>query len=301
MLLPPFLKPNDTVAIVAPAGKPDRDLLEAGILFLKSWGLNIIIGKHVYSQAHGYLAGTDAERLEDVQTMLNRDDIAAIFCARGGYGCSRIVDQIDLSACIKNPTWVIGFSDITAIHLKLHKAGIASIHGEVPVHFAKAPYKESVQQLKNLLFGKVDNIIAAAHTSQINGIATGELIGGNLSLLVDALRTKTEPDTTGKILLLEEVDEFQYKIDRMLTQLLRAGKLQELAGLVIAQFTSIKDTRMPFNESVMDIVLQKTKDFGYPIAFDFPVGHVPENKSWIHGANAKLIVEEQGCSLQTLV
>jgi muramoyltetrapeptide carboxypeptidase len=297
MLLPPFLKPNDTVAIVAPAGKPDKDLLQAGIEVLTSWGLLVELGRHVYSQSHGYMAGTDAERLEDLQSMINRKDIAAIFCARGGYGCSRIVDQLNFSDWKKHPKWLIGFSDITALHLKLYKEGIASIHGEVPVHFATEPYAAAVAQLKDLLFGKVQAIQSSAHPLQIKGIAEGELIGGNLSLIVDALGTATAPDTTGKILLIEEIDEYFYKVDRMLTQLLRAGKLENLSGLIIGQFSAMKDTKQAFNESVSEMIIQKAGHFAYPIAFDFPVGHEPYNQSWLYGVNAQLEVTENGAIL----
>jgi len=297
MLLPAFLKPNDTVAIVAPAGKPDQDLLEAGIKVLTSWGLQVECGQHVYSQSHGYMAGTDAERLDDLQSMLDRKDIAAILCARGGYGCSRIVDQLNLNACKKHPKWLIGFSDITALHLKLYKEGIASIHGEVPVHFAREPYATAVAQLKDLLFGKVQAIQSSAHPLQIKGTAKGELMGGNLSLLVDALGTATAPDTQGKILVIEEIDEYFYKVDRMLTQLLRAGKLENLSGLIIGQFSAMKDTKQAFNESVAEIVIQKAGHFAYPIAFDFPVGHEPFNQSWLHGVNAQLEVSEKGAVL----
>ena len=297
MLLPSFLRPNDKVAIVAPAGKPDKDLLEAGIIVLTSWGLHVEYGKHVYSQSHGYMAGTDAERIEDLQHMLDRKDIAAVFCARGGYGCSRIVDQLNLSACKKSPKWVIGFSDITALHLKLYKEGIASIHGEVPVHFAREPYAAAIAQLEDLLFGKVLAVQSSAYPLQIKGKANGELIGGNLSLLVDTFGTATEPDTKGKILVIEEIDEYFYKVDRMLTQLLRAGKLEHLSGLIIGQFSAMKDTKQAFNESVAEMVIQKAGHFGYPIAFDFPVGHEPFNHSWLHGVIAQLEVTETGAVL----
>lgn len=301
MIIPRFLKADDKVAIVAPAGKPDKDLLEAGIRALEAWGLQVSVGNNVYSRSHGYLAGSDAERLVDLQQMLDSEDVAAVFCARGGYGCSRIVDQLDLSKSMNKPKWLVGYSDITALHLKFNKTGIASIHGEVPVHFSREPYADAVWQLQQLLFGKWASIQSKATAKQIPGNVTAEVIGGNLSLMIDALGTTTDPDTTKKILILEEVDEYYYKVDRMLNHLLRAGKLSKLAGLVIGQFSAIKDTRQAFNESVEDIVLQKCAKFGYPIAFNFPVGHEPFNQSWIHGAKANLVVDDKIAELNYLL
>lgn len=296
MIIPPALKVNDTVAIVAPAGKPDQDLLEAGIAVLQLWGLHVRRGKNIYSQSHGYMAGTDAERLQDLQDMLNDEQISAVFCARGGYGCSRIADELDLNKCLHHPKWLIGYSDITALHLKFLKAGLASIHGEVPVHFARASYAQGVNQLKALLFGESAEIKSAVHQLQRNGFAQGNLVGGNLSLLVDALGTKTDFDSKGKVLVLEEIDEYYYKVDRMLTQLLRAGKLDNLAGLVIGQFSSMKDTKQAFNESVAEIVMHKVSPFTYPVAFNFPIGHEPFNLSWIHGARVALNVNAEGAA-----
>jgi len=295
---PIFLKEGDTVGVVAPAGKFPKESLDRAMDTLQSWGFQIVMGKNILSTSHTYFSGSDDERLLDLQEMLNRDDVRAVFCARGGYGTTRILDRIDFSAFLRNPKWIVGFSDITALHLKLHQLGIESVHGPMSLHFFKPEYKNSVHRLKNLLQGIEERIVTPANAMNRFGVGTGEVIGGNLSLLADALGTLTSPDTSNKILIIEEVGEYKYKIDRMLTQLKRAGKLDQLSALVIGHMTDIKDADPGFGESIEEIVMSKVMEYTYPVAFNFPSGHEAPNFPWRHGAQGHLSVSDEGAALR---
>lgn len=292
------LKEGQTIGIVAPARKVDEEQLLKGCEVIKSWGLKVQMGKHCFEKDNAYLAAPDESRIEDFQYMLDNPSIDAIFCARGGYGTTRIIDQLDFKTFLKKPKWIVGFSDITALHLKLYQLGIESIHGCMPLQFAKPGYEASVNSLKKILFSEGPTLLEA-EPNKLNRVGQGEgsVLGGNLSLVIDSLGTSTEPQTAGCILVLEEIDELLYKIDRMFTQLLRAGKLSQLAGLVIGHMTDLKDTSLPFSQSVEEIVMNKVGRFNYPVAFNFPVGHNVPNLSWRHGGKATLSITKEGSKL----
>jgi muramoyltetrapeptide carboxypeptidase len=298
MITPPLLKPGDKIAIIAPSRKIFPEHLEKAIEVFEDWGLRVVIGKHVFSNSHSYLAGTDEERLHDFQTFINDKTISAIICGRGGYGSTRIIDALNFSALRKNPKWIIGFSDITAIHTALLKEGIKSIHGIMPILFSKADSAESVQSIGKILFKGECRIESLSSSFNRNGRAVGPVVGGNLSLIADSLGTSTEVETNEKILLLEEIDEYRYKLDRMMTQLRRAGKLAGLSGLIIGHMTDIKDSDLNFGESFEEIILNAVADFGYPVAFKFPSGHENPNLAWIHGGLASFTVSETGTTLE---
>jgi len=298
MIRPPSLRAGDTVTIVAPARKLTVQDLSVAVGKLESWGLRVVLPNNIGSQKHSYLAGTDAERLEDFQQAINDVNIKAIICARGGYGSTRIIDQLDFTPLIQYPKWVVGFSDITAIHLALLRRGVESIHGTMPVLFAKADGASSFSSLKDVLFGSDVVLTAKKNDYNRRGSGRGEVVGGNLSLIVDSFGTSSEPDFLGKILVVEEIDEYFYKIDRMFTQLKRSGKLRELAGLMIGHFTDIKDSTLPFGECVEEIVLNAVAGYQYPIAFGFPTGHENPNLAWRHGGIGSLVVNEDGSSLE---
>lgn len=297
MIQPPFLKNGDTIGIPAPGRKLSPEVIEAAAGIIKSYGFHVRIGKNIFSTSHSYLSGSDSERLADLQEMLNDDSIQAILCARGGYGTTRILDQLDFRAFLKNPKWVCGFSDITALHLKLQKMRIQSIHSSMPVVFPKPETKSSIESLFALLGGRPMGVETEGNSHNKIGSASGQLIGGNLSLIVDSLGTSTEIDTKSKILVLEEVDEFVYRIDRMFVQLKRAGKLTELAGLVIGHFTDIKETELNFGEPVLGIIHNYVKEYTYPVGFNFPVGHENPNIAWVQGAVGELNVTKQKSTL----
>lgn len=297
MFFPNQLKTGDRVGILAPARKINRTDVEFAANVISSWGLSVVLSKNLYSTHHSYLSGNDAERIDDLQNMIDDPAIRCIICARGGYGSTRIIDRIDYSSLQKNPKWFVGFSDITAIHLKLFKHKIVSVHGTMPILFSKPDSTSSVESLRKLLLEGECKIEAPAFELNRSGETMGKVIGGNLSLIVDSLGTLTEPDTNNTILLLEEIDEYLYKVDRMITHLKRAGKLENLKGLIVGHMTDIKDTELSFGERVEEIILNAVKHFNYPVAFLFPSGHENPNYAWLHGADAKLFVTSSGAVL----
>jgi muramoyltetrapeptide carboxypeptidase len=296
MIRPAFLRQGDTVSIVASGRKLDKKSIDAATAVIKSWGLNVKLSKNLFSEKHNYLSGSDAERLSDLQETLDDHSLKAIICARGGYGTTRILDQLDFKNFAKAPKWICGFSDITALHLKLQTLNVQSIHGTMPVQFSNSAYHVSAEQLRGVLFGESVTLTATSNHNR-SGKIEGELIGGNLSLLAESLGTSSELQTDNKILILEEVGEYVYRLDRLLVQLKRAGKLDNLSGLVIGHMTDIKEGELPFGEGVEQLVLQHTKDFNYPVAFNFPTGHDNPNLSWIEGAHAKLVVTASQATL----
>lgn len=294
MVIPPLLKKSDKIGIVAPARKVVAGDLEFAVRLFNSWGLQVELSKNIFSNHHSYHAGSTGERSADLQSMIHNPDIRAIISARGGYGTTQILDDIDLSPLQKDPKWIIGFSDITALHLALVQKGIASIHGAMPILFTKPNAGESMESLGRLLMKGQCQIGAGPTRFNRLGEADGMMIGGNLSLLVDALGTPTEPDTNEKILFIEEVDEYLYKVDRMMTQLRRAGKLKRLRALVVGYMTDLKDSELTYGELVQQIVLKAVESYDYPVAFHIPAGHDNPNHAWIHGGVATLSVTGNG-------
>lgn len=296
MVRPSLLKPGDTIAIVAPGKKiKEEDVQLAKKTFL-SWGLRVELPDNIFSANHPYLAGSDDERTHDFQSALDNSAVRCIVCARGGYGTTRILDNLDLSVLEKDPKWIVGFSDITSLHLKLSSMGIESIHGTMPVMFQKPDSVSSVESLRKILLNGSDIIETSQSHWNRTGVAQGRLVGGNLSLIVDSIGTDSEIDANGKILIIEEIDEYLYKIDRMLTQLKRAGKIERLSGLIVGHMSGIVDVE-GFGESVEQIIHFAVKDHKFPVAFGFPSGHVNPNLAWIHGAESTLTVTPQGSFL----
>jgi muramoyltetrapeptide carboxypeptidase len=301
MIKPPLLHAGDLVAITAPARKVSQSDLTAALAILKSWDLNVILSQNLFSGAHSYLAGTDNERLYDLDVLINNPEVKSIFCARGGYGSTRIIDQIKISSLIKNPKWIIGFSDITAIHLALLHNDIMSIHATMPLLFSEVDSsKTSVESLRSTLFEGSVSINTSPNSSNRRGSGVGKVVGGNLSLVVDSLSTPSEIETDQSILVIEEIDEYFYRIDRMMTHLKRAGKLDNLAGLIVGHMTDIKESTLQFGESVEEIVLNKVKEFNYPVVFRFPSGHENPNLAWIQGETCRLTVDDKSVSLISL-
>ncbi len=291
MIRPGRLRPGDTIGIVAPARKVSREQIDSALQEFESWGLRVILGDHVFSSAHSYLSGTDEERLADLQSAIDNPGIKAIISARGGYGSGRIIDQIDFSPMKQNPRWLIGFSDITAVHLRLLREGLMSIHGTMPILFGKPDSHDSIESLRQLLFDDRSSVSFNSAPHNRTGKSSGRLIGGNLSLIIDSMGTPYELHTEGNILVIEEIDEYYYRLDRMLNHLKRAGKLSGLNGLVIGHMTDIKESELPFNESVEQMISRVVKEYNYPVAFKFPSGHENPNLAWIHGEYYELHVD----------
>lgn len=300
MIVPSPLKPGDKIAIIAPSRKVSEADLKESIRIFQQWGLEVVSGKNLYNNSHGYLSGVDEERLEDFQFFLNHNQIKAIVSARGGYGSTRIIDLLDFSSLISYPKWLIGFSDITAVHLKLFSLGIVSVHGTMPILFSKKESSESINSLRNLLCKGYYTIEAKPQKNNRPGKTQGKVIGGNLSLLVDSLGTSSEPDTENCILVLEEIDEYLYRIDRMMNQLKRAGKLKNLRGLIVGHFTEMKDSELSFGETPFEIINNFIDEYSFPVAFKFPTGHHNPNLAWIHGGEASFSVDHRGALLSSV-
>jgi muramoyltetrapeptide carboxypeptidase len=293
--IPGYLKKGDTIGIVAPAGFMAIEKMQACIEALDSWGYNVQMGATTHSSSHNYFSGTDEERLKDLQDMLDDRDIKAILCARGGYGMSRIIDDISFKKFKKHPKWIVGFSDITVLHSHLYsKYKIASLHAPMANAFNEGiennPY---LQSLKDALEGKPSHYETAAHALNRNGEAKGQLVGGNLSLLAHLIGTNSDLKTKGRILFLEDIGEYIYNIDRMMLQLKRSGKLKGLEGLIIGGFTDIKDTERPFGKTVYESIYEHVDEYKYPVCFEFPVSHGKENYALKVGMKYHLQVGER--------
>lgn len=287
MVTPPSLKYGDKVGLVATARKISTKELESGIALLKSWGLVPVIGKTIDAEMDQY-AGDDALRARDFQEMLDNPEIKAIWCSRGGYGTVRIIDRLDFYKFVKYPKWIVGYSDVTVLHSHLHKIGFQTIHGTMPVSvedntaFAKA-------SLKKALFGESFTItMNTLHTANRLGTAEGILVGGNLSMLYSMCGSSSSLDTEGKILFIEDLDEYLYHIDRMIMNLKRNGMLDHLGGLIVGGMTKMHDNKIPFGKTAQEIVLDAIEECDYPVVFDFPAGHLDDNRALILGAKARL-------------
>lgn len=295
MIIPDFLKPGDNVAVTATAKKVDRENTLKGIDIVKSWKLNVVLGKNVFNSYHQF-AGTDAERTADFQEMINNPEIKAIFVARGGYGSTRIIDQINFNPLKENPKWICGFSDITAIHLHLNNLGICSIHSPMPSFFYSLN-KNQLHWLKELVFGERKKLSVDHHALNKTGHVTAKLIGGNLSMICHTIGTRSEIETKGNILFIEDVGEKLYHLDRMMIQLKRAGFLNNLAGLIVCQFTEMEDNGESFGFNANEIIHSHVVEYHYPLAFNFPIGHTKKNYAVPVGMEVQLKVNDSGSVL----
>jgi muramoyltetrapeptide carboxypeptidase len=290
--IPAYLQKRDTIGITCPAGYMAAEKAQTCVDTLHDWGYNVMVGKTLGSSSADYFSGTDEERLDELQAMLDDESIKAILCGRGGYGVGRIIDDLDFAAFKKNPKWVIGFSDITVLHSHIYSNyGIASMHAPMAAAFNDGGKdNEFVQSLKNAIEGKKARYECGVHEFNQRGEAIGELVGGNLTLLTHLIGTASELKTKGRILFIEDTGELLYKIDRMLYQLKRSGKLDKLAGLIIGGFTDMSDTEKPFGKTIYQIIHDLVKEYDYPVCFDFPVSHNKENYALKIGVGYKLKV-----------
>jgi len=290
--IPPYLQPGNTIGLVCAAGFMAMEKVQTCIDVLQQWGYKVKVGATVGSASTTYFSGTDEERLNDFQQLLDDDSVHAVLCARGGYGVSRIIDRISFKKFKKQPKWIIGFSDITLLHAHIYSNyGISTLHAPMAGAFNDEGYKnEFVKSLKNALEGKKIRYECKEHAFNKKGEAVGELVGGNLALLAHIIGTPSDIKTKGRILFLEDVGEYLYNIDRMLHQLKRSGKLEKLAGLIVGAFTDNKDTERPFGQNAYEIINNIVKEYDYPVCFGFPVSHEKENYALKVGAGYKLKV-----------
>jgi muramoyltetrapeptide carboxypeptidase len=296
MANPPLLKSGDLVSVLSPASHTNSNAWEKGIEVLEKWGLRVDRGEHYLSQYFGF-GGTDAERLNDLQKALDNPEIKAIFPIRGGYGTSRLLDDLDFSLFMQNPKWIVGFSDITALLTHIDSLGVAGIHGPMPNNFCQKGGELSLQALNEVLFNGRAIYTCKPHPSNILGEIQGELIGGNLSLLSHLIGSKSFSRPDGKILVIEEIGERLYHVDRMLVQLKRSGYFEGLTGMIIGGFTDCNEAPLTIGKSAQELILEHTEDYQFPIAFDFPLGHVPANHPVIFGVKSNLLISSEKVQL----
>lgn len=296
MIIPPYLKPGDYVGIISTARKITSDELKKSIHTLKEWGLRVKLGENIFSE-YNQFSGTDIQRVNDLKYMLNDKSIKAILCAKGGYGTIRIIDQIQDSCVISSPKWIVGYSDVTVLHSYLNNLGIASAHATMPINFASNT-KISLKKLNELLFGKANNIKYKSHKLNRFGEIEAEIVGGNLSIIYSLLGSPTDIDTNGKILFIEDVDEYLYHIDRMMINLKRNNKLYKLKGLIVGGMTDMNDNKIKFGRTAEEIVFDHVKEYDFPVCFGFPAGHLDNNLPIIFGKKSLLKITLKSVILQ---
>lgn len=297
MIRPPYLKEGDTVAIVSTARKVSKFEIKPAIDLLKSWGLEVQTGKNLYKEENQF-AGSDEDRAGDLQRALNNKNVQAVLFARGGYGTVRIIDQIDWKKFIKQPKWLIGYSDITVVHSHVHRhCLVQTLHAPMSLNIPKlnAP---CLQVFKETLFGKPLRYSSSKQLPQLEklnrkGKSKGRLVGGNLSILYSMSGTPSGIDTAGKILFLEDLDEYLYHVDRMMMNLKRSGKLKDLAGLIVGGMSEMKDNPIPFGKTAEEIIHDAVKEFSFPVVYGFPAGHIPNNYPLIMGSEVTLNVTDK--------
>lgn len=290
--IPSYLKVGDVIAIVATAKFIDEQAISNAIAIFKSWGLEVYIHPDLLTKENQF-AGSDQLRAKVLQDLINNPSIKAIIGARGGYGTTRMIDLVDFSSLKLSPKWIIGFSDLTALHLRLNQLKICSLHSIMPILFENELAKNSIVSLKKTLFGEIENFKISPHILNILGQTNAELVGGNLSIISHLMGTVDEIETDNKILFIEDLDEYLYHIDRMMVQLKRAGKLKNLVGLIVGHMTNMKDNDIPFGKNVEEIILGHVSEYGYPVCFGFPVGHDFDNMTLISGGNYSFNVTEK--------
>ena len=290
MITPAYLKKGDTIAIVSTARKNIEDNLKPSIDLLQSWGLNVVIGKTI-GLSDNQLAGTDEERAADFQIQMDNPFIKAIWCVRGGYGTVRMIDLLDFTEFRQNPKWVIGFSDVTVLHSHLNRMGIQSLHATMPVSIARAT-DDAKETLRKALFGEHLEYTITCDAINHKGKATGELVGGNLSILYSLLGSESAINCEDKILFIEDLDEYLYHFDRMLMNLKRNGCLSSLKGIVVGAMTKMNDNEIPWGKNSLEIIEEITKDLKVPIIYNFPAGHIRDNRALIFGRQVSMEVND---------
>lgn len=294
---PPLLNKNDKAVIISPSGSIESSFIDGAKLVLESWGLNVIVSQYA-REKNGRFCGTVEQRVEDLQGAMDDPDVKLIFCSRGGYGIVHLLDRLNFTEIKKYPKWLVGYSDITALHLAFMKNGILSAHAPMARHLAEDGEDTASLYLRRLLFEGIYEYSIASHPLNRIGIADGRLWGGNLSVLGGLIGTPFADVPDNSILFVEDIGEGAYKIDRMMWQLKLAGVLDRLSGLVVGQFADCEEDFLmyaPIYESIMNLV----SGYNYPVVFDFPVGHVKENFPLVYSGKIRLEVNTHKILLKT--
>ena len=300
LVTPPYLKPGDTVAIVAPSGilKNRQKEVQQAVELLKSWDLHAVVGEYVFSQDN-HFAGTDEQRYRDLQKAMDHPTVSAIWCARGGYGTVRIIDKLDFSKFNINPKWLIGYSDITALHNEFHNEGFESIHALMCTSLTNDlnDISTSIESYKKAIFGESIQYDLKGSTYNRVGETTAPLVGGNLTMLHTMLGSKSSIDTSGKILFIEEIGEYKYHIDRMLQSLKRAGYFDNCAGVLVGDISKMRKNTTLWGSSVEQLIIDALSEYNFPICFNMPAGHEKDNRAMILGRNIKMKVSKEQSSI----
>lgn len=298
MQQPAFLEVGDQVAIVSTARKISQEELSPAIQVIENWGLKVVFSEALFEVFHQF-AGTEKQRLANLQHWLDDKNVKAIICARGGYGTVQIVDRLDFSFFKKHPKWIAGYSDVTTLHTHIHQhVKVETIHGTMPINFPKdGTDNESTLSLKAALFGELSTYSFKSHPLNIKGEASGELIGGNLSILYSLSGTNSAVDMRGKLLFMEDLDEYIYHIDRMMMNLRKSDWLKGVQGIIIGGMSDMNDNAVSYGQTAEEIIRQRTEDLGIPVAFNFPAGHIEPNKAIYFGRKCHLLVSESGSKL----
>lgn len=296
LLRPPALQAGHSIYLLSTARKISLEELQPAIHTFQSWGLNVIIGKTIGAEDRQF-AGSDTLRTEDFQAALDDKNVRAIICARGGYGTVRMMDALNYDEFMKHPKWIVGFSDVTYLHVHISNSiGIQTLHATMPFSFEKNT-PEAIESVYKELFGIKNEYHIATHPLNRVGHAQGILIGGNLSILYSITGTKSGMNTSGKILFLEDLDEYLYHVDRMMMNLKRSGKLHDLAGVVVGGFTEMKDNKVAFGCTAYEIIAEHLSEYNYPVCYDFPAGHIADNRALVMGRKYQLSVTHSSVSL----
>ena len=298
MIQPKYLEKGAIIGIVSTARKISLKEIQPAIKLLQKWELKVVVGKTIGLEDHQF-AGTDKERISDLQKMLDNPNIKAIWCARGGYGTVRIIDVLDFTKFKQHPKWIVGYSDVTVLHSHIHNLGFETLHATMPINIIKNS-KKAIESLKASLFGKSIHIKIKSSSKNKIGTTSGELVGGNLSILYSLLGSKSSINTDGKILFIEDLDEYLYHIDRMMQNLKRNGYFDNLNGLIVGIMTDMNDNTIPFGKSAKKIILDTLSEYNFPVCFNFPAGHINDNRAMVFGRKAELNVSSKKTSITFL-
>jgi len=299
MKTPKYLSKGSRIAIVSPAGYINPDFVASAEAYLKSAGYEVEIGQHCLGR-HNQMASTDEQRLADLQQAIDNPKVDAILCSRGGYGVNHIIDKIDMSQFEKNPKWIMGFSDITNLHILANKHGVRSLHCQMAKAIHNNPDADCIKNIFQILEGEKVSYTFAPNELNRKGIAEGELIGGNLSIIYSLQGTDFAIDCDDKILFIEDLNEYLYHLDRMMLNLKMSGKLAKLRGLVVGTFSDMKDNASPFGKTAYEIVKAHTDEYSYPVGFGIPVGHIDDNQPLVEGGQYRIEISDATCSLKMI-